>query len=131
MAQDIIRIETIKRIETLGWTSEKVALAASNFGLDTEIARSGSVYISGDRGRVERMMTAVQKRVFEADAQAESEARTRATASQVSYILDLIAKRTRGGEVAGFMTGPTTRAEIERMSRTEASAYIDSLRESY
>ncbi|WP_030888201.1 hypothetical protein [Streptomyces sp. NRRL S-1868] len=54
-----------------------------------------------------------------------------ATERQVSYILDLLAKRRRSGEGGGFLTGPTTRAGIAKMSRSEASAYIDSLKGDY
>lgn len=54
-----------------------------------------------------------------------------ATDRQVDYILTLLAKRRRTGNNAGFMTGPTSREDIQRMTRQKASAYIDSLTETY
>ncbi|MBB5110107.1 hypothetical protein [Streptomyces spectabilis] len=54
-----------------------------------------------------------------------------ATPRQADYILQLLALRERLGEEGGFMTGPTTRAGIEELSKAGASAYIDSLKGSY
>lgn len=54
-----------------------------------------------------------------------------ATGRQVDYILSLLARRSRTGNAAGFMTGPTIRDEIQRMTRQQASTYIDSLTENY
>ncbi|GGV58674.1 hypothetical protein GCM10010245_91820 [Streptomyces spectabilis] len=56
---------------------------------------------------------------------------TLATPRQADYILQLLALRERLGEEGGFMTGPTTRAGIEELSKAGASAYIDSLKGSY
>lgn len=55
----------------------------------------------------------------------------RATAKQVDYIMRLLAARKRSGEGGGFMTGPTDRAGVERLSAADASAYIDSLKGAY
>lgn len=54
-----------------------------------------------------------------------------ATEAQIAYILDLLARRRRTGEAGGFFDGPTDRAQIAAMSRSEASAYIDSLKGEY
>lgn len=54
-----------------------------------------------------------------------------ATGRQVDYIMSLLVKRARSGDRGGFMLGPTTREGVAQMTRTDASAYIDSLRETY
>lgn len=52
-----------------------------------------------------------------------------ATAKQVQFIMKLIGQgRHREG---GYYSGPTTREEVERMGRRDASAYIDSLLGNY
>lgn len=54
-----------------------------------------------------------------------------ATGSQVDLIMTLLAARRRSGEGGGFFVGPTDRVGVARLSRADASAYIDSLRGSY
>ncbi|MEU3978365.1 hypothetical protein [Streptomyces bacillaris] len=54
-----------------------------------------------------------------------------ATPRQVEYILGLLAERGRSGEGGGFMTGPTDRAGIEKLTSDAASRYIDSLKGTY
>lgn len=54
-----------------------------------------------------------------------------ATDRQVDYILNLLSRRRRSGEGGGFFSGPTDRAGIAKLSRADASAYIDSLRGDY
>lgn len=59
------------------------------------------------------------------------QATLRPTDRQVDYILNLLARRARSGEGGGFFTGPTDRAGIAKLSRGDASAYIDSLTGNY
>lgn len=54
-----------------------------------------------------------------------------ATPRQVDYILDLLAYRDYEGDTTGFYEGPTEREEIELLTRSEASTYIDSLKGNY
>lgn len=54
-----------------------------------------------------------------------------ATGRQVEYILRLLESRRRTGEGGGFYSGPTTREEVELLSKSEASTYIDSLTGEY
>jgi len=54
-----------------------------------------------------------------------------ATPRQVDYILTLLDRRARSGDGGGFFSGPTDRAGIEKLSRSEASSYIDSLKGDY
>jgi len=64
-------------------------------------------------------------------AQARREKGELATPRQVDYILRLLAARERSGEGGGFFTGPTDRAGIELLSKSEASTYITSLKGDY
>ncbi|MFM9373220.1 hypothetical protein [Streptomyces sp. Da 82-17] len=54
-----------------------------------------------------------------------------ATPRQVDYILQLLDQRAFSGEGGGFFYGPTDRAGIEELSKSEASSYIDSLKGNY
>ena len=54
-----------------------------------------------------------------------------ATERQVDFIMSLIARRAAYGEADGFMSGPTTREEIAKLSKAQASAYITSLKGGY
>ncbi|MFF8589999.1 hypothetical protein ACF061_00925 [Streptomyces sp. NPDC015220] len=54
-----------------------------------------------------------------------------ATPKQVDYILTLLARRERTGEGGGFFYGPTDRAGLELLSRSDASSYITSLKGDY
>ncbi|WP_030569783.1 hypothetical protein [Streptomyces aureocirculatus] len=64
----------------------------------------------------------------EREAEQARAARNLATERQIRYILDLLARRRRDGEGGGFFTGLTDYAGIAKLSRSEASAYIDSLK---
>lgn len=81
---------------------------------------------------VEARLTDIAVRADEiADAQEAAHQQNLATTRQVDYILSLLATRHRDGDASGFYRGPTDRAGIERMTRSEASTYIDSLKGEY
>lgn len=83
---------------------------------------------------VEQRISALEARAAEtAERKATRERATQglATDRQISYILDLLARRRRNGDGGGFMIGPTDRAGIAAMTRQDASAYINSLTEDY
>ena len=54
-----------------------------------------------------------------------------ATERQVDFIMKLLAWRGISGEADGFMSGPTTREEISKLSKAQASAYITSMKGGY
>lgn len=54
-----------------------------------------------------------------------------ATPRQVEYIIDLLNRRRAAGDGGGFMAGPTDRAGIAQLTRSQASTYITSLKEAY
>ena len=54
-----------------------------------------------------------------------------ATTRQIDYITRILDTRRRNGDGGGFMTGPTDRDGIARLSQAQASTYIDSLTEQY
>lgn len=53
----------------------------------------------------------------------------RATERQIDYIMGLIDRGAH--EEGGFIAGPITRSEVAKMSKTEASQYITSLKGAY
>lgn len=54
-----------------------------------------------------------------------------ATPRQVDFILSLLDRREHTGEGGGFFMGPKDRAGIEELSKSQASAYIRSLKGDY
>ncbi|MFI6143558.1 hypothetical protein ACIBCC_35880 [Streptomyces griseus] len=54
-----------------------------------------------------------------------------ATDRQVELILSLLSERRRTGDGSGFQTGPADRPGIEKLTREQASTYIDSLKGAY
>lgn len=74
---------------------------------------------------------AARESAAESAAWAIRAAKSPATSRQVDYIMNLLARRARSGEGGGFMTGPTSRAEVRKMSQGDASAYITSLTGDY
>lgn len=76
-----------------------------------------------------------QGKIFSAQDAAEDAAdaalRNLATDAQVDHIVRLLHRRARNGEGGGFMVGPTVRDKIAKMSKRDASSYIDSLTSNY
>ncbi|MEV5204392.1 hypothetical protein [Streptomyces sp. NPDC053720] len=100
---------------------EAVAAGAS---LERIVGVTGDLPLQNGSGLDERGRAAVRSLVREAAAEA-------ATPRQVQYILDLLAERQSSGEGGGFYRGPEDAAGVARLTRTEASAYIDSLKGAY
>ncbi|GAB3115609.1 hypothetical protein GCM10027160_23190 [Streptomyces calidiresistens] len=88
-----------------------------------------------EKAAAEKAIAEAEAAVREArEAQLAEARRTKgalATDRQISYILSLLARRRDSGEGGGFFSGPTTRADLELLSKAEASAYIDSLTDNY
>lgn len=68
----------------------------------------------------------------EAQAAIAAERGPLATPPQVDHIMRLLARREYNGDGGGFIIGgPATRGEVARLTKAEASLYIDSLKEDY
>jgi len=78
-----------------------------------------------ERARAEREGAAAEA------AWREQQTKVRASDRQVDYIMNLLARRRRNGDGGGFFSGPTDRAGVAKLSRADASAYIDSLTDNY
>lgn len=96
--------------------------------------------IPADRAdEIAAMVTAWRREADIAEAADKARTAERAAASvmpealaspaQVDYIMKLLARRH--GDDSGFMVGPTTRAGVAAMSRSDASIYIASLKGDY
>ena len=95
----------------------------------------GSV-VAKNRAYADRALLHIAKVMDERKAEQEIEAREAgtlpvepATARQVAYIMSMIDAGAH--EEGGFYRGPTTLAEVSRMSKREASTYITSLKGEY
>lgn len=77
--------------------------------------------------RAEAACLAAAEEIISAEAAVQTA--NLATPRQVDYILSLLAQR--GGAGGGFFNGPTDRAGIALLTKTQASAYITSLKEEY
>ena len=54
-----------------------------------------------------------------------------ATERQVDFIMKLLALCGVSGEADGFVSGPTTREAVAKLSKAQASAYITSMKGGY
>lgn len=100
-----------------------------------EISRQASrrdVLAGIERGDYSRINRAVTAAIREAQSPTAAPAQTTpmATSRQVDYIMQLLAERG-DGVGGGFMAGPTSEEDIKRMTKRDASRYIDSLTERY
>jgi len=129
MAQYLIT----KKLEEAGVTAAEVNAALATTAYDhpiSELADGDYARSSRDYDRVMAHIAKVvaERQAAEAAAQATTtEAPEAATERQVAFILTLIDRRRRDGEAAGFTTGPTTREGIAKLTKRQASSYIDSL----
>lgn len=110
-----------------GYTPERIVAA---LGSDAQGMGRYRAFNGKSRRWMDAQLDAIAQRAEAQAAQARRNADL-ATPRQINYILDLLAQRSRTGEEGGFMTGPTDRAGIDKMTRSVASAYIDSLKGAY
>ena len=88
-------------------------------------------YTRKDADKVEQIIRRAAAEKAAADRVAAGQPAELATERQVDFIMSLIARRAAYGEADGFMSGPTTREEIAKLSKAQASAYITSLKGGY
>lgn len=106
-----------------------------NYGAFDSVEKAVAFCDRMQRGADERRAKLAEQRAAEEKAQAEraateAEAQARgplATDRQVSYIMSLLAQ-TDGQNFSWFTAGPTDPAEIAKMTRRDASTYIDALK---
>ncbi len=115
----------IARAEAVGITIEDIA---KKVRLPYAAAWAVANISGRDWTRIDDMIAERESRTEEA---APAAAAPLATAKQIDYIMSLLAGRARTGEEGGFMTGPTTREGVAKMTRTAASNYISSLKGGY
>lgn len=98
--------------------------------VECAIDRCNSTQAYRDKIRAEAAAEQAAEEKAEAERKAAEEAAKArgplATGRQVSYIMSLLAQ-TDGQNTTWYTQGPTTRAEIELMTRRDASTYISAL----
>ena len=88
-------------------------------------------YTRRDADKVEQIISRAAAEKAAADRVAAGQPAELATERQVDYIMSLIARRAAYGEADGFMAGPTTREAVAKLSKSQASAYITSMKGGY
>ena len=88
-------------------------------------------YTRKDADKVEQIIRRAAAEKAAADRVAAGQPAELATERQVDFIMSLVARRAAYGEADGFMSGPTTREAIAKLSKSQASAYITSLKGGY
>jgi len=89
-------------------------------------ARRVADLIAAHEDKMDAAVIAAAERVV-----AAAQPAPRATEAQVAYIMRLLAQRGRDGDGDGFYSGPTTREGVVKLTRSQASTYIDSLKGAY
>jgi hypothetical protein len=88
-------------------------------------------YTRKDADRVEQVIRLAALEKAAARRVAAGQPAELATEHQVDFIMKLLAWRAVSGEADGFVTGSTTREEIAKLSKSQASAYITSMKGGY
>ena len=128
MAQSLIT----KKLEEAGVTAAEVNAALATTAYNHPITEAADGDYARSSRDYDRVMAYIAKIAAERAEQAATQAATTeapeaATERQIDFILTLIDRRRRDGEAAGFITGPTTREGIAKLTKRQASGYIDSL----
>ena len=111
-----------KEIAEAGITADRVVKAINDqFGFDLLAVSGEGVEYTSFRFHDSKRSGHITDWIAKHSVQAAS----LATERQVSYIMSLI----RGGAAnrGGYMSGPTTFDGVKQLTKTQASAYIDSL----
>ena len=88
-------------------------------------------YTRKDADKVEQIIRRAAAEKAAADRVAAGQPAELATERQVNFIMSLVARRAAYGEADGFMSGPTTREAIAKLSKSQASAYLTSMTGGY
>lgn len=121
--------DDLMRLVQAGITPEQIVDA---LGSDAQGMGRHRPFNGKSRRWMDHQLSTIEARAQEQQDTAQAQARRGlATDRQISYILDLLAKRHHDGDDSGFYYGPTDRAGIAKMTRAEASTYITSLKGEY
>lgn len=115
-----------------GITTDEIVALTEGMGLVAYVEDGVAyAYTRKDADKVEQIIRRAAAEKAAADRVAAGQPAELATERQVDFIMSLIARRAAYGEADGFMSGPTTREEIAKLSKSQASAYITSMKGGY
>lgn len=115
-----------------GITMDEIVALTEGMGLVAYVEDGVAyAYTRKDADKVEQIIRRAAAEKAAADRVAAGQPAELATERQVDFIMSLVARRAAYGEADGFMSGPTTREEIAKLGRSQASAYITSLKGQY
>lgn len=115
-----------------GITTDEIVALTEGMGLVAYVEDGVAyAYTRKDADKVEQIIRRAAAEKAAADRVAAGQPAELATERQVDFIMSLVARRAAYGEADGFMSGPTTREEIAKLSKSQASAYITSMKGQY
>lgn len=115
-----------------GITTDEIVTLTEGMGLVAYVEDGVAyAYTRKDADKVEQIIRRAAAEKAAADRVAAGQPAELATERQVDFIMSLVASRAAYGEADGFMSGPTTREEIAKLSKAQASAYITSMKGGY
>lgn len=123
-------LDEVQRLASTGGHDAAAKRAAAAKMSTPELRKLVADIKAYQQRQVEKQAAARSGRQAQADFDRQ-QAALPASPRQVDYILSLLRRRTQSGEGGGFFAGPTDRNGIARLSRADASAYINSLTGDY
>lgn len=122
------RTEDVQNLLNAGWTAKEIEDRFGWNGMQVNLDKDGNLYeaFAWNRAVANRFDGELEEML-----NAKNPNHGGSTVKQVKLILKLLAERRASGSNAGFINGPTTEEEIYRLTKRQASRYIESLLERY
>ena len=115
-----------------GVTTDKLVTLTEGMGLVAYVEDGVAyAYTRRDADKVEQVIRLSALEQAAARRVAAGQPAELATERQVDFIMKLLAWCGVSGEADGFMSGPTTREAVAKLSKAQASAYITSMKGGY
>lgn len=115
-----------------GVTTDKIVTLTEGMGLVAYVEDGVAyAYTRRDADKVEQVIRLSALEQAAARRVAAGQPAELATERQVDFIMKLLAWCGVSGEADGFMSGPTTREAVAKLSKAQASAYITSMKGGY
>ena len=115
-----------------GITTDEIVALTEGMGLVAYVEDGVAyAYTRKDADKVEQVIRLSALEKAAARRVAAGQPAEPATERQVDFIMTLLAWRGFSGEADGFVSGPTTREEVAKLSKSQASAYITSMKGGY
>ena len=115
-----------------GVTTDEIVALTEGMGLVAYVEDGVAyAYTRKDADKVEQVIRLSALEKAAARRVAAGQPAELATERQVAFIMSLVARRAAYGEADGFMSGPTTREAVAQLSKSQASAYITSMKGGY